>query len=53
MKKSLIIVVASILIFALTGCGEEAPKPVLEPEGVEEIRIEEIHVEEIRVEEIK
>ena len=51
MKKIFVMALISLLT-CISACGEDAPKPSLSEDGVEEIHIEEINVEEIHVEEI-
>ena len=53
MKKIMVLIIAGVMILAMTGCGEDKEKKTQETiSGVQEIQIETIKVEEIQVEEI-
>lgn len=55
MKKLIVAMIGVTMLVSLTACGwsqPEAPKPVLDEEGIENIEIENIEIEDIEIEDI-
>ena len=57
MRKVLVMIgVLTMLVMSITACGwsqSEAPKPVLDEEGIESIEIENIECEDIEIEDVE